>query len=353
MKIIHTKDNFTPRCKIIPIGAGYFAGDETKHQQNIEFFDELAKAVEALIQELSETGVWFESPKIRIDHDNKEILFGYHRALTVSLLQKILITPCKFKDAICYHASERSRKAFQKDTNHRYRLYFIENDLQALHRRNEKAHEKCQKISSSNKRHEEQWLNVASALTRHGLFDAQKESEAEYFNKRFKQCDFLFFGEVRHPTYGTAQTSIGHDYILHYIEALKAAGVTKVYSEYFLKEHQPLIDYYYAAENNPIPIELAQESRFNGCNTLALLRALKENNIKLIGLEDALSVTGAYYTVNFRVDSFNYRALKIIQEHYQPGEKSVVEVGGRFLFCATSIHNLLNVEGFYPRRKLY
>lgn len=353
MKIIHVQDSFTPHCKIIPIGPnahGQIEGDVSQHAQHIKFFNEFASAVEATLEALSKDGVWFESPKIRIDRENKEILFGYSRALVTSLLHKILNNTSEFKKAICFCASEHLRKAFKDDKENRYHLYFIENTIQAAHQKNAKASAKCEILSSQTKRHEEQWLKIGSALTRHGLFDTPKDSESDYFNKRFQQCDFLFFGETQHPAYATNQRSLGQGYIIHNIEALKSAGVTKVYSEYFLKEHQPLIDYYYAAVENEIPIELAQESQVNGGNSLILLQALKANGIRLIGLEDALSVTGAFFTTQFRIDSFNYRAVKIIRQHYQPGEKSVVAVGGAFLFSKTSIHNLLDVDGFYPRR---
>ncbi len=363
MKIIHLKESFVTQCKIIPIGLttpGHTHCDQARQQQNIAFFNLFAEAVEALIKELSENRVWFESPKIHIDHENKEILFGYTQLLTASLLRKIFFTPFThqgkinlcfhneyyndFNQAICYAGKESTKNG--NETN-LHRLYFIETNIQALRARNVKAGEKCLEIPC--KRHEERELRLTSVgLTRHNLFYSQQESEAEYFKKRFQQCDFLFYGEARHPDLGSTQLSSGHSYILEHIEALKNAGVTKVYSEYFFREQQPLIDYYFEAKDHPIPIELAEDAILAGGNSLALLQALKQNGIQLIGLEDASSVTGSH-TSRLRIDSFNYRALKIIKKYYQPGEKSVVEVGGAHLFTSTSLHNLLNVEGFYPR----
>ncbi len=350
--------SFTVHCKVLPI---------TSNAEHIEFFNLMADAIQKELIRLGENGVWFESAKVYVDEEKHEILFGYPKQLTMAILQRIFSVPFTLQDkinlefhgqyyhdfsqGIChvYHASSAEELMHVNVASDKHRLYFIDNDVQAFREKNERAKIKSQYDTYSNPGNKHENLHRAFSLSRESLFQIPVEGEASYLKANFQSCDFLFYGESQQPQARTTQHSYGHDYILKYMDVLKESGVTKVYSEYFLKDQQPLIDFYFEDKDNPIPIELEQYALATGGNTVQFLRALKENGIRLIGLENTASTNGSAYDASFRTGSFNHHAAKTIRKHHQPGEKSIIEVAGAHLLASTSIHNLLQVEGFYPR----
>lgn len=348
--------SFEVQCKILPIDLDDGIS-ESRKADNIAFFNLMADAIDSEIERLGQNGIWFESAKVHIDREKHEILFGYPKQLTTAILQRIFSIPFTMQDKTnlefhgqYYHGFSEGIGYDEKSlASSKARLNFIDNKAEVFLEKNKKASAKCKDAAYliAGSKHERLYHSVS--LSRERLFGRPQEGEADYLRKNFQSCDFLFYGENQQPQPGTTQRSCGHDYILNHMEALKESGVTKVYSEYFLKDQQPLIDYYFEDKENAIPIELEQYALAMGGNTLAFLRALKENNIQLVGLENTASTNGSAYKADFRTGSFNHHAVKTIRENHQPGEKSIIEVAGAQLLASISLHNLLNVSGFYPR----
>lgn len=282
-------------------------------------FNKFADAIERELKKLTDSGYWFEPAKVKINREEYTIHFGYNKGITEFIFRDTFSSSFLLNAKLCYFEPEIG--TYKNYHSNFFNFQYDENVLKKYHEYN----------STLTKTATDKYTKINTAAKELTFFQSAPETVDIFIRKILDKNDIILFGE-HHHTY-----SLPHTVVIDHIEALKAGGVTKFFTEYFYHdEHQPILDEYFNSANDKLPIELVkyieglhQLHKFHRYDIFQLLKTCKAQGIKIIGVEcTARVVIDTCQDRKCRsIKSFDSYASEIILKNTEPGEKIIINSG--------------------------